>query len=282
MSRAALSVLPCRCYPPSSRTEMLTPSPFTTRERLAHPVPARFIPANGSSGHATGAAGGGVGEARTDAVAVVANVTTSGSTMDRILGVAVSSLSITQHDGSKAAAAAAEGEASVPSSIATATDDINTAESTGWAAVTEDSATNGPSPSVTSKTTLPLRSLSETHFEQAMSLVLAGAFDAISAARLRWRDVANLRVYYCCPATTSTGGDRAPGQGTAAVLAGGGVHEEMVKRAMFLALAGATQERPAITFVPVSGLQNGAAVSVHATAWSLDRLRTELWVRGAA
>lgn len=113
-----------------------------------------------------------------------------------------------------------------------------------------------------------------------MGLVLAGAFDVISAARLMWRDVANLRVYYCCPFTTGTGGDATHAE--EAARDGGGVDEESVQRAVLLALAGATRERPAVTFVPVSGLQHGAVVAIHATAWSLDRLRTELWVRGAA
>ena len=113
-----------------------------------------------------------------------------------------------------------------------------------------------------------------------MSLVLAGAFDAVSAARLGWRDVANLRVYYCCcPVTTST---HSSGGSEQKLLHRGGVDEESVKTATFLALAGATRERPAVSFVPVSELQDGAVISVHATAWSLDRLRTELWVRGAA
>ena len=101
---------------------------------------------------------------------------------------------------------------------------------------------------------------------------------------------------------------------------GGEGGEEWLKRAFFLALAVATSERPAVTFVPVSGLpapastcdaaaaasaaasatdassDAGAAaagnssagagaaavMSVHATAWNLDRLRTEMWVRGQA
>ncbi|CAN0390478.1 unnamed protein product [Ectocarpus sp. 13 AM-2016] len=108
-----------------------------------------------------------------------------------------------------------------------------------------------------------------------MGLVLAGVSDAVSAARLRWHDVANLRVYY--------NARRHGPSGVAAAGSGGGdgIEEGFLKRATFLALAGATRERPAVTFVPVSGLAGGAAVSVHATAWSLDRLRTELWVRGA-
>lgn len=114
-----------------------------------------------------------------------------------------------------------------------------------------------------------------------MSLVLAGAFGAVSAARLRWCDVANLRVYFSCgPAAGGAGGGATPP--SEAAVEGRGLDEGSVKRAMFLALAGATRERPAVTFVPVSGLQDGAVLSVHATAWSLDRLRTELWVRGAA
>ncbi|CAN0377795.1 unnamed protein product [Ectocarpus sp. 12 AP-2014] len=116
-----------------------------------------------------------------------------------------------------------------------------------------------------------------------MDLVLAGVSDAVSAARLRWHDVANLRVYYNTrrhgPSAVAAAGSGGGGGGSG----GGsdGIEEGFLKRATFLALAGATRERPAVTFVPVSGLGGGAAVSVHATAWSLDRLRTELWVRGA-
>ena len=288
MSRAALSVLPCKSYPPSSRTGVLATSPFTASNGHAHPVPARFIPAGGNGapigGGGSCAAGHGVGATRTGAGAatVAAKVTTTGSTVDRILGVAVSSLSILlEHEDSNAAAAATHGDASVPScSTAPATVDTSrSANSTGCPKATDDPAMNRPSPAATSEATLPLRSLSATQLEQAMRLALAGAFDAVSAARLRWSDVASLRVYYCCPATSSAGSDAAPEQ---EALEGGGVDEELLKRAVFLALAGATRERPAVTFVPVCGLQDGAVVGVHMTAWSLDRLRTELWVRGAA
>ncbi|CAB1108934.1 unnamed protein product [Ectocarpus sp. CCAP 1310/34] len=267
MSRAALSVLPCRHYPPSCRMETLSASPSTATKGLDHPVPGRFIPtpppptsasALPASPEAPSAAGGGshdgaVGGARMGAAAaceeggvgrakmVSARVMTTGSTVDRILSVAVSSLSIVCGDGCTASAdgGAGAGGAARETSVA-------------------------PNAAANANITPPL---SGSQLEQAMGLVLAGVSDAVSAARLRWHDVANLRVYYKAR--------RHGPSGVAAAASGGGgsdgMEEGLLKRATFLALAGATRERPAVTFVPVSGLGGGAAVSVHATAWSLDR-----------
>eukprot|EP00903_Cladosiphon_okamuranus_P015964 g14746.t1 len=284
MSRAALSALPCRYYPPSSSTKILTAYSFATSKGQTHPVPARFIPVSGSSSSASGNhiydAADEVGATRENATAVAAHVTTTGSTVDRILGVAASSLSITGHNGSNTSAAVAHGQAGASAWSITggATTSTYPANRTGYTEAAENSATSRPIPPATSNATLPVRILSATQLEEAMSLVLAGAFDAVSAARLRWRDVACLRVYYFCRTTTSAGNDAAL---EPAWTDGGGVDEELLKRATFLAIAGATRERPAVSFVPVSELQDGAVISVHATAWSLDRLRTELWVRGA-
>ncbi|CAN0160397.1 unnamed protein product [Ectocarpus fasciculatus] len=273
MSRAALSVLPCRHYPPSCRLETLSASPSTATRGLEHPVPRRFIPtpspppisaaavsaspeapsASGGGSHDSGVGGVEVRAAATcgesgvgGAKRVAARVMTTGSTVDRILTVAVSSLSIVCGDSCSASAAARE------TSIA-------------------------PNAAANANITPPL---SGSQLEQAMGLVLAGLSDAVSASRLRWHDVANLRVYYNTRRHRPSG-VAATGSGGGGGGGGGGIEEELLKRATFLALAGATRERPAVTFVPVSGLGDGAAVSVHATAWSLDRLRTELWVRGA-
>ncbi|CBN78880.1 conserved unknown protein [Ectocarpus siliculosus] len=161
----------------------------------------------------------------------------------------------------------------------------------GWTSDPEELAKEAPRKMVLARRvpilavvvpSLPRNAAVELELEQAMSLVLAGVSDAVSAARLRWHDVANLRVYYNAR-RHGPSGVAATGTGGGGGYSGGsdGIEEGFLKRATFLALAGATRERPAVSFVPVNGLGGGAAVSVHATAWSLDRLRTELWVRGA-
>ena len=297
MSRAALSILPCRQYEPRTRVESLAAPPSeTTKGIQAAPVPGRFIPppipaaaaaapeprpaetpttlpggglkVNGVCA-AVGAGGEGAASGKVTSPATTTSVTTTGSTVDRVLAVAVSSLSVVLgRDG------CCDGTGSAEAGASNAT-----------ASAADAAAAAGPA-----------CVLSGAQLEQAMGLVLAGIYGVVAAARLRWSDVANLRVYYHAPVvapaapaapaaaattgTTTTGtdtGDSKTMHGTR-----GGVDEEMIKRATFLALAGATKERPAVTFVPARALDSGAAVSVHATAWDLDRLRTELWVRGAA
>ncbi|CAN0159193.1 unnamed protein product [Ectocarpus sp. 4 AP-2014] len=296
MSRAALSVLPCRHYPPSCRMETLSASPSTATKGLDHPVPGRFIPtpppptsaaAVPASPEAPSAAGGGshdgaVGGARMGAAAaceeggvggakrVSARVMTTGSTVDRILSVAVSSLSIVCGNSCTASAdvgggrGGGGGAAAVATAAATAP---ATAAATAAAAAPAARETSiAPNAAANANITRPL---SASQLEQAMGLVLAGVSDAVSAARLRWHDVANLRVYYNTrrhgPPGVAATGSGGGGDGS------GGMEEGCLKRATFLALAGATRNRPAVTFVPVSDLGGGAAVSVHATAWSLDR-----------
>lgn len=302
MSRAALSILPCKHYPPSSLVETLTvPSSITG---CGQPVPARFTlpPAATTStptrpGAAPDAAHTSSSSSNGGIVSVIpkglgapaAKVTTTGSTVDRILSVSVTSLSVIFEKNSNNNNNHDDKKASAPASGAAAT--------AGGGATFPPPT---PSPPSTAAETNTVPELSGAQLEQAMGLVLAGVSGAVSASRLRWGDVANLRIYYCCcdrggpPAATSTttgngngpygtGGGRRPAHDPMLLDgAGGGIDEESVKRAAFLALARVTRERPAVTFVPVSGLEAGGVVSVHATAWDLDRLRTELWVRGSA
>ncbi|CAN0423291.1 unnamed protein product, partial [Laminaria digitata] len=47
--------------------------------------------------------------------------------------------------------------------------------------------------------TATLSSLSGAQLEQAARLTLKGLHDAVKSARLNWRDVAHLRVYYLSP-----------------------------------------------------------------------------------
>lgn len=316
MSRAALSILPCRHYPPTSLVETFSASPIAAAKGQACPVPARFVPppatsvvsapasmsthpdvsttvSEGNTSNAPVAKEGAGGEGPLEeGEAVFAKVTTTGSTVDRILGVCVSSLAITLgHDsGATPAAATAEGTPPVPTAIATTphatSTDTDTASTTPLHTATGSACSAPSSPDTKATGRCPSCPLSGAHLERAMSLVLSGVSGAVSAARLRWCDVSSLRVYYrCCPfptAIATTGEDRAIGKGALREKVAGGMDEELLKRATYLAMAAATRERPAVTFVPVKELEAGAVVSVHATAWSLSRLRTELWVRGAA
>lgn len=148
----------------------------------------------------------------------------------------------------------------------------------------------------------PVADLSAAQLEQGLGVLLDEVSKAISAARLRWSDVSNLRVYFSKPGQPlshmppnigpdSGGVDGRPSAASAAsaasVAAGqegsraSGDREGSVERALLLALAGRTRARPAFTLVPVPDMGGGALVCVHATAWSLERLKTELWVRGA-
>lgn len=137
----------------------------------------------------------------------------------------------------------------------------------------------------------PLSASGATQLERSLAMVLRGVSGAISAARLLWRDVSNLRVYYHLGQDSirnyckdgPVGSERAHvGCGTKGKWVGDEGGGELLERAFFLALAATTLERPAVTFVPIAGLADGARVCIHATALSLDRLKTELWVRGAA
>lgn len=311
MSRAALALLPCKYYPPSSRRAILRPPTGT-----GYPVPAEFIPPPLAARE--GGGGGGSDSAEATILA-----TTTGSIVDRILCMTQSSLSLVAAAGGGAAVAGDD-------------DCEETLLQEGCGATIKNNvpaaaaATPVASAAVASPASI---ALSGTQLEQAVGLLLAGISDAVAAARLRWRDVSHLRVYYVVASDLSSSGrarapravvarekmppsacgkpqaPQAPQAGAAAAAAAGVLHsggealarvegyycsdgarfkggerewEELLKRATFLALASCTRERPALTFVPVSGLGPGTMLGVHATAWSLDRLRTELWVRGAA
>ena len=266
MSRAALSVLPCQYYEPRTRVESLAapPSSGTTKGVQAAPVPGSFIPPPTPAAAAApktrpvetrttlpgggkvkgvcaavGAGGEGAASGKVTSPATTTSVTTTGSTVDRVLAVAVSSLSVVLgRDGCGDGTSTAEEGAS----NATASDAVGAAAG-------------------------PACVLSGAQLEQAMGLVLAGIYGVVAAARLRWSDVANLRVYYHAPVvapaapaapaaaattgTTTTGtdtGDSKTMHGTR-----GGVDEEMVKRATFLALAGATRRGRRLRLYPPAG-----------------------------
>ncbi|KAG5176959.1 hypothetical protein JKP88DRAFT_202739 [Tribonema minus] len=106
---------------------------------------------------------------------------------------------------------------------------------------------------------LPRGCACELELAEALALALLqaarGAFDA---ALLEWRHVASLRVYHL-----ST------------------IDGVLLRECVLLALGGLTRERPAITLIPVAGLEPGAVAVLHMTALDLPKLRTELWVQRA-
>lgn len=408
VSRAALSLSPCKHYPPSTRRETLVQPRVT-----ACPVPLRFARGTGEVPE-TRDAGRGASVAVTDV-----SVTTTGSTIDRILCVVESSLCVAapacapagagcgraedpedrdrgndvdgdglsiDHHHQRSSSSSSSGvpptggvgavsASSVGVGVGAGAGNISDGDCDGCA-VTDGAAVGvtvagtvainkeafqRPEPSpLSSSYSRPVRArkspehinsssrsgeggspcdtreagseaksthctapapsaaaaaaslfaLSGAQLEQAVGVAMSGISDALSGARLRWRDVSHLRVYYSVGlsgdrwsgdhAFNNAEGERLHARGetgttlrarceddvkTIAKPCGGtpvGNREELLKRAAFLALAARTRERPAVTFVPVSGLAVGAVVSVHATAVNLDRLRTEMWVRGAA
>lgn len=288
MSRAALSVLPCKFYPPVSRSEILAPPrttglllPLTfTPEAFAARVDGRDRDyqedqhGNGNDSSASVRKKGGL----------VARAITVGSTVDRILCAASCSLCVTPQGASATLARAMESSSKGAA----------TAEPTSVSGVNEKSLVDVVDGQQSSSGSLEracsthdghlLTALSATQLEKAAALTLCGVADAVSTARLGWGNVANLRVYYC----SRQGADHSFTDGTAPKEGGGDVStdgddakEVQLEKAMLLALSTLTRERPAMTFVPVCSLAEEALVCVHATAWDLDRLRTELWVRGA-
>lgn len=254
MSRAALSLLPCKYYPPSTRYETLTRSPAGGSPCSVPALYASLLQASERSG----------GD-RYRADPRVFSATTSGSTVSGILCVLGSSVSV--HAVSDA------GITSSNRPNGNFDDDVNS-DKRGSTTVCEE-----PCP-----TEIPDFGdivLSGARLERALMLTLEGISEAISSARLKWRDVSHLRVYYRGQVGRPDGWSSS---GRAGDYGGGGCsdEEELLKRAMYMALASTTTERPAITFVPVNGLKAvDDIVNIHTTAWNLGRLRTELWVRGA-
>lgn len=393
MSRAALSVLPCRHISSFSRLELVAqPATWT----VGCPIPDHLtLPTSKTDKSISAADGSGEVEL------VGLSATTTGSVVNRIVCSAFCSLSLSASTASGASSAngsIVNGESgrngdvmskrfgekirkdascmawgdknalaapipqekkNTPCTSTSGHDDGNddgrtTADCSqdGCAGDGGDGDGSGaPSPvvvqdpkSIDTNWNITTSSLSGAQLEQAMRLVLSGISDVVKSARLKWRDVAHLRVYYIVTSNTrppspspvvGVGSNAACGvkssttpaevTAKAPVIVGarlvvpqgdrnipltqaksvfatdnfincvcdmnraaaqgisGGGEEDLLKRAMFLALASITRERPAVTFVPVMGLDGseGVILSVHATALSLDRLKTELWVRGA-
>lgn len=239
--------------------------------------------------------------------AVTASVVTSGSTVDRVLCVVQSSLVVVgpaaESGNSNNAIGLARPSAGLeknPAAVqAEAVDEAVCPNEGSMENDDNDGVDSNGSGEKLKISQVAVVDLSRTQLEQALRLVLDEVSVAISAARLRWCDVSNLRVYYQQPHQASSSeiphvrptAAAAAHDGKAAEVAGGerdcqattaDLGGLLLERAFFLALAGMTPARPAVTLVPVLGAAGGAHVCVHATAWSLDRLKTELWVRGTA
>lgn len=246
---------------------------------------------------------GSVGDA-----AVTAAVVTSGSTVDRVLCVVQSSVVVAgpvAESGNNATTNNNAFGSARPAGLGK--NEAASCPNAGGAEDHKDDHNGLGRDSSREKLTIPsvavaVVDLSGTQLEQTLRLVLAGVSRAIFAARLRWCDVSNLRVYHqqhyhqassevpnVIRTATAAATAAAAHDGKAAGTENGGQESNTadlaglsIERAFFLALAGVTPSRPAVTFVPVLGVAGGAHVCIHATAWNLDRLTTELWVRGAA
>lgn len=302
MSRAALSLLSCKSYEASTRREVLFPSPMSASAGCPvplHLLPPQMIPDRTRSlaedihsrvseagkegvsmswkaediphgdieipGNSARDEGNGDSNETKDVsgklvsgdgiCCAVASVTTSGSSVDRILCVVQSSLIVGVVEAS-ATSPGSQGEGLV--------DEIKYRHVSRSEIGDEDRCETGAS-------------LSAVQLERALTMVLSqGVSAAISAARLHWRDVSSLRVYFVRRVGPGRHRERCEDEED------GHQEEELIKRALFLALAATTPERPAITFVPVDALAGEAHVCVDATAWSIERLNTEMWVRGAS
>lgn len=292
MSRRALSLLPCLSYtPPSASAVQLgkpsclcgrNPSTTGAGTDTTLPIPPHLLPWHTTryqQAHASPSVGVPTWPTELHTGNLSFSIATTGSTVDRVLCVAESSLTINAMEGgaSKTSSYGLESSAAGLSSKAAGSSEWTT-DGSNSDSVAEVIGTN---------------SVSAAQLEEALLMVFDALAGAIATARLKWRDVASLRVYFHrhhpshpkddaistgAPdgdARKMTGLGRGNGEGSEQ-------QEELLRRAVFLALAGTTRERPAVTFVPVAGMAKGARVSIHATALSLDRLRTELWVRDAA
>lgn len=268
MSRAALSLLPCKYYPPSTRYETLTRPPAGGSSCSVTDLYASLLQASERSD----------GD-RYGATPRSFSATTSGSTVNGILCVLCSSVSV--HAGASRHSSGKVSDAGVNNSIHSkgdSDDDITRDKRESKTVCEELCATEIPS--------FGDIVLSGARLERVLMLTLEGISEAISSARLKWRDVSHLRVYYRGQVVRLHGWSSSgeAGDTDRESYDGGGCsdEEELLKRAMHLALASTTPERPAITFVPVSELEAvGDIVNIHTTAWNVDRLKTELWVRGA-
>lgn len=284
MSRAALSLLPCKYYPPSTRYETLTRPPA---RGSSCPVPALYASLLQASERGNSSSGGDRCKAKT----TVTSATTSGSTVDRILCVLGSSISVRagakRHSG---------GEMSDDGVTTSNRSNGNVDDGTADGGGISDERGRGQGSTTVCGEPCPRKIIpafgdvifSGARLERALVLALEGISEAISSARLKWRDVSHLRVYYRRQVVRPDGclsseGALWAGDRDREGCGGGGYgdEEELLKRAMHLALASMTPERPAITFVPVNELEAvDDFVNIHTTVWNLDRLRTELWIRG--
>lgn len=226
------------------------------------------------------------------------SVSTSGSTVDRVLCVVQSSLVL------KPASAGTVVESTDPGGVspgiagdsAGLVQSRETEKRAGERLIhVVDGTDTGSGAHSSGRISLPtpVADLSAAQLEQALRMLLDEVSKAISAARLRWNDVSSLRVYFSQPdqplfhTPPEVGPDNGGVDGLSAAAdregsKASGNPEGSIERAFLLALAGQTRARPAVSLVPVSDMGGGTLVCVHATAWSLERLKTELWVRGAS